>query len=77
MIRPANMRTVRGIAGGYSVSAVRCVEDIHLDHYGTAASGSGMDAPDDLPAGSIKAWFNPPEMARYIGHCQRTVTRNT
>lgn len=86
-IRPANMRTTHGIrhqeAGnsfarrGYSVSAVQCVEDQHLDHLDTASSGSGMDAPVELPIGSVKAFFsrNSSNALVAFGHCQRTVPR--
>lgn len=87
IIRPANMRTTHGIQHasgsstlpwrGYSVSAVQSVEDHHLDHLGVAASGSGMDAPDDLPVGSVKAFFNrtPGDALVAFGFCQRTVER--
>lgn len=80
LIRPAHMRTTHGIGSGggdYSVSAVMVIEDVLLDHFGTASSGSGMDAPEDLPIGSIKAFFYPPEMRQCFGFCQRTITRSS
>jgi hypothetical protein len=84
MIRPANMRTTHGVRHpcpkvlrGYSVSAVQCVEDILLDHFATAISGSGMDAPVNLPVGSVKAFFNitPGDALIAFGFCQRTTVR--
>ncbi len=77
VIYPTNMRTAHGlrsIADVISVSAVRRVEDIHLDPFFFASSGSGMDAPEELPAGSIKAFVsgNTPVC---IGFCQRTIAR--
>lgn len=78
-IRPANMRVTHGIhqanSRPYSVSATIHTEDYHLDHLGTAASGSGMDAPENAPTGSIKAFFNPPEMRTCIGMLQRTTEK--
>jgi hypothetical protein len=78
-IRPANMRVTHGIhqhrSRPYSVSATIHTEETHVDHYGTAASGSGMDAPETLPTGSIKAFFSPPNMKTCIGFCQRTTEK--
>lgn len=85
-IRPANMRTVHHVRyceerpylrAGYSVSAVQCVETTHIDPFNTAASGSGMDAPEHLPVGSIKAFFDGDDLSGWhcIGFCQRTVER--
>jgi hypothetical protein len=86
-IRPANMRTTHGIqhleggsalpTRGYSVSAVQCVEGEHLDHLGVAASGGGMDAPEELPIGSVKAFFREHSSGgrTAFGFCQRTAQR--
>lgn len=85
-IRPANMRTTHGIRGEqesrwhYSVSAVRCVEETLADDQFVRESGGGMDAPEDIPVGSVKAFFNwqePGVSGRYVafGFCQRTARR--
>jgi hypothetical protein len=60
-----------------SVSAVKCVEDIHLDLLMVAASGSGMDAPEEIPTGSVKAFFerSQHDALKAIGFCQRTTPR--
>jgi len=86
--RPANMRTVHGIrdadefrrSGTHSVSCVRCVEDRLVDAQFVRESGGGMDAPDDLPIGSVKAMFvdEPSGVStrkRLSGLCQRTYSR--
>lgn len=89
-IRPANMRTVHGIRHPepsprnrpYSVSTVQCMENRTLDHLQIRETGAGMDAPEDLPVGSVKAFFDCtihglcPVIVN-IGHCQRTVSRET
>ena len=78
-IRPSNMRTAHSLLGGgtthtLSVSAVACVEELHTDPYGAAVSGSGMDAPDLMPAGSVKAF--PSYLGVHaVGFCQRDVLR--
>ena len=80
-IRPANMRVSHGInsdMGPYSVAASRFTEEYLLDHFGTAASGSGMDAPEELPVGSVKAFFDPSrQTGTYLcfGFWQRTIPR--
>jgi hypothetical protein len=78
--RPANMRTVHGIrdddefrrSGDHSVSCVRCAEDRLIDGQFVRESGGGMDAPEDLPLGSVKALLDE---RRLIGVCQRTYKR--
>ena len=82
-IRPSNMRTVHrlrelGIGelgiGEHSTSAARCAEDFLADPWGARASGGGMDAPDELPAGSVKAFVGM-HSSRAIGFCQRDAMR--
>jgi hypothetical protein len=79
-IRPANMRTVHGIRIegnprlGYSVSAVRCVEDKLVDDHYVRVTGGGLDAPEDLPIGSVKVMFDS-DGRRVTGICQRTSRR--
>jgi hypothetical protein len=85
--RPANMRTVHGIRsdvtnydGSYredrahSVSVALCVEETLLDGQFVRISGGGMDAPEDLPLGSVKAMFDCDGRTR-TGICQRTYKR--
>jgi hypothetical protein len=85
-IRPANMRTTHGIRGEqdsrwrYSVSAVRCVEDALADDQFVRVSGGGMDAPEEMPVGSVKAFFRWQDSGLSgndiaIGFCQRTTKR--
>ncbi|PTE02674.1 hypothetical protein [Pandoraea apista] len=82
--RPANMRTVHGIRHenrhiqSYSVSCVECVEDRLLDESFVRISGAGMDAPDDLPIGSVKACFSDIGYPTYrlTGIIQRTYRRD-
>lgn len=80
--RPANMRRAHGIKSDdrpYSVAASISTEDYLLDHLGTAASGSGMDAPEDIPIGSVKAFFDRSRGSgkeECFGFCQRTITRS-
>lgn len=80
-IRPANMRTSHGlrgnnISGQMSVSSVACVEDVLADPYQARESGAGMDAPSNMPAGSVKAFFSERNGAKhYCGFCQRTAER--
>lgn len=84
-IRPANMRTVHGVMSPnewfdayqarravHSVSAVMATEEVLVDPRQCAASGSGMDAPEEIPTGSVKAFFNK-RVA--FGLCQRTTPR--
>jgi len=85
-IRPANMRTVHGIRDEegsrwqYSVSVVQCVEETLHDGQLVRISGGGMDAPEDLPTGSVKAffsWHDSGLSGHYFatGFCQRTAAR--
>jgi hypothetical protein len=80
------MRTTHGIRDAqgsrwhYSVSAVRCVEEALADDQFVRVSGGGMDAPEDLPIGSVKAFFNWRDSVtsgQYVafGFCQRTSRR--
>lgn len=76
-IRPANMRTSHGMHDpkyrhGYSVSAAWCVEETHADDHNVRVSGGGMDAPEEIPVGSVKACFWD---GRLTGLIQRTVSR--
>jgi hypothetical protein len=86
--RPANMRTVHGVRidgefrrDTHSVSCVQCVEDRLLDAQFVRESGGGMDAPEDLPLGSVKAMFWDESTGisssypRLTGLCQRTYRR--
>lgn len=74
-IRPSNMRITTGLRVVISVSAAECVEETLSDPNLVRESGSGMDAPEWIPAGSVKAWFEPPRMRNLIGFCQREVKR--
>lgn len=81
-IRPANMRVTHGIRNfrrlivDLSVSAVECVEETLADPLMVRESGSGMDAPEDIPTGSVKAFFSEKGESKYcFGFCQRTTTR--
>ncbi|MBR8376502.1 hypothetical protein KDW20_12010 [Burkholderia cenocepacia] len=76
-IRPANMRTSHGLHGpkyryGYSVSSVQCVEETLADNHDVRVSGGGMDAPEDIPTGSVKACFWDRQLTGLI---QRTMSR--
>jgi hypothetical protein len=86
--RPANMRTVHGIrnddeyrrTGDHSVSCVECVENYLFDGHFVRESGGGLDAPEDLPRGSVKAMFvdetnGVSSFKRMTGICQRTYAR--
>ncbi|RQM44551.1 hypothetical protein EHZ19_28290 [Paraburkholderia bannensis] len=86
--RPANMRTVHGVrgndefprVGAYSVSCVHCVEEYLFDGQFVRESGGGMDAPEEIPIGSVKAMFvdEPAGVSyrkRLTGLCQRTHAR--
>jgi hypothetical protein len=83
-IRSANMRTAHGLrcndGSQMSVSASRCIEEYHADHHFVRESGSGMDAPESLPTGSLKAFFVESSInagaVRFAGICQRTTTRD-
>jgi hypothetical protein len=85
--RPANMRTVHGIrcdvfnddgvhreGPAYSVSVAQCVEETLVDGQFVRISGGGMDAPNDIPLGSVKAMFDCDGRTR-TGLCQRTYKR--
>lgn len=80
-IRPANMRLTRGlrVANGkttYSTPTAMCVEGRYFDAWGCASTGAGMDAPEDIPTGSVKAFFeNDGNGTRCFGFCQRTFLR--
>lgn len=80
-IRPANMRRTRGLQtkdGRFclSVSSVACVEESLVDPWGIREGGAGMDAPEDIPTGSVKAFFTESNGSKYcIGFCQRTTPR--
>lgn len=81
-IRPANMRTAHGLRSlgqfSLSVSAAHVTEDTLADPHGVAASGSGLDAPEDLPTGSVKAFFTDHGTGQFrhvFGFCQRTTRR--
>lgn len=75
-IRPTNMRMCHGLRGGcwgeISTSATECM-DACADPWMARESGSGMDAPDRSPAGSVKAFVDPVN-ARALGLCQRDTT---
>lgn len=80
-IRPANMHVVHGFrrdcdGWNYSVSAAECVEGTLADPNHFRETGSGMDAPDEIPCGSVKAWFDtytPGRLSRLIGWHLREV----
>jgi hypothetical protein len=85
--RPANMRTVHGIrcdvfnddgehreGHSYSVSCVQCVEETLVDGQFVRISGGGLDAPNDIPLGSVKTTFDWDGVTR-TGLCQRTYER--
>ena len=75
-IRPSNMRMCHGLRGGgwdqISTTATECM-DLCADPWMARESGSGMDAPDRSPAGSVKA-FIAPVGNRALGLCQRDTT---
>ncbi|MCA8324063.1 hypothetical protein [Burkholderia cepacia] len=76
-IRPANMRTAHGLRDpkyrhGSSVSCVWCLEETHADNHNVRLSGGGMDAPEDIPIGSVKACFWERQLTGLI---QRTTGR--
>lgn len=88
--RPANMRLTHGlryphvdylnrVGMPYSVASVECVEDLLIDSWYARESGAGMDAPPELPIGSVKAFFTDTNGNKQynvaFGFCQRTVTR--
>ena len=75
-IRPSNTRTVHGLRGaflGQSSSSAAEFADCLADVSNAAITGGGMDAPDLMPAGSVKAFRH--ESGRCIGWCQRDVLR--
>lgn len=81
-IRPANMRITHGLQFpganriAMSVSAVECIEDSLADPQQARESGAGMDAPEQLPTASLKAFFQEIGLSlSCIGICQRTVQR--
>lgn len=78
-IRPANMHLTHGLRGSIvdmSVSAASCIEDTLADSQMVRESGAGMDAPEDLPVGSVKAFFNESNGSKFcFGFCQRTTSR--
>lgn len=89
-IRPANMRRVIGLCchrkanifsdvrwASFNTSAALCMFGLLSDPTDAALSGGGMDAPDDLPTGSVKAFFDtlPSGSKIVVGYCQRTTTR--
>lgn len=91
-IRPTNMHLVHGIRdltpvadlfaddltrNPYSCSATMVADDRRYDPFMAAESGAGMDAPSELPTGSIKAFFEYDENGRKVvfGFCQRTEQR--
>ena len=82
-IRPANPRTVHGLRssrlGAISVSAGAAFEDTHADPFGYRLTGMGMDAPEDIPLGSLKAGFAHPfpgsPSKLCVFQCQRTKGR--
>lgn len=84
-LRPANMRTVHGLRHthprgclGLSVSSAECVEELLADPWMCRETGAGMDAPQDMPTGSIKAFFGDNgygQQTRFFGLCQRTTGR--
>lgn len=84
-IRPANMRSTHGLRMEnskltYSTPAVLCVEGRFCDTWDCAHTGSGMDAPEDIPTGSVKAFFEnngSNNYTRCFGFCQRTVRRGS
>ena len=78
VIRPSNTRTVHGLRSGTpllqnSSSAAECCDHL-ADTYDAALLGGGMDAPDQMPAGSVKAFRN--ELGHCIGWCQHDVARH-
>jgi len=81
MIRPANMRTSHGLRPvlivSMSVSSAMCIEDELADPLMVRESGAGMDAPEEIPVGSVKAFFSEVRGSKYcFGFCQRTTTRS-
>jgi len=84
-MRPANMHTTHGLIHqisssrihiDLSVSANRFTENFLTDPHSVASSGAGMDAPETLPSGSIKAFFDSSKTPNLVvGFCQRTVDR--
>lgn len=85
-IRPANMRLVHGLNSlgmrgrhihAYSASAAESRTDDRFGQFDpthAAVLGAGMDAPTELPTGSVKAFIHESHR-RAIGFCQRTTTR--
>ena len=75
-IRPSNTRTVHGLRGAVtwqnSSSAAEFADHL-VDICDAVITGGGMDAPDLMPAGSVKAFRH--ESGRCIGWCQRHVLR--
>ena len=63
----------------HSVASVECVEELLIDSWYARESGAGMDAPCDLPVGSVKAFFTDTNGNKQytvaFGFCQRTTTR--
>lgn len=87
-IRPSNMRGCHGLRTigedgrtlnkNLSVPSAFCTDEF-LDPHGYAFSGFGMDAPDMLDAGSVKAFFtrtgkNENDL-RCFGFCQCEASR--
>ena len=76
-MRPANMRITHGLRFNLSVSNVECVEDKLINPWMVRETGAGMDAPAELPTGSVKAFFT--ELSGGRKHCfgftQRTTPR--
>lgn len=82
-IRPANMRVTHGLHAArsvidLSVASAACVEGRLSDPFMVRESGAGMDAPEEIPTGSVKAFFAAVDIndAKYcFGQCQRTMGR--
>ena len=74
-IRPSNTRTVHGLRSAVpwqNSSSAAEFADYLVDVSNAAITGGGMDAPDLMPAGSVKAFSHPG--ARF-SWCQRDVLR--
>lgn len=82
-IRPANMRRTHGLQTkdgrfSLSVSSTAYAEERLSDPWMCRESGTGMDAPGDIPTGSVKAFFGNDgnnNYTRCFGFCQRTTER--
>lgn len=89
-VRPANMRRTHGLryihsdylmrsSMPHSAASVGCVEELLIDPWYARESGAGMDAPCDIPVGSVKAFFTDINRDHIyntaFGFCQRTTAR--